>query len=92
MLEEPHTLNTIRDQIEKMSKFNQIEILRILNKNNVTINENKNGIHVNLSKLSDTIVNELLVYIKYVNTQENYLTNIEKEKEKYIDLFNKEKV
>ena len=36
-------LNYIREQIESMSKFNQIEILRILTKNkHVIINENKN--------------------------------------------------
>ena len=77
-------LNTIREQIENMSKFNQIEVLRILTKNkDVIINENKYGIHINLSELSLDIINELLVYIKYVNTQELYLNNVEKEKENY---------
>ena len=38
-------LNTIREKIESMSKFNQIEVLRILSKRkNVTLNENKYGI------------------------------------------------
>jgi hypothetical protein len=81
-------LNYIREQIENMSKFNQIEILRILTKNkNVIINENKYGIHINLSELGDSILNELMVYIKYVNTQEIYLNNAEKEKEKYKNTF-----
>ena len=41
-------LNYIREQIEQMSKFNQIEVLKILTKNkNVIINENKYGIHIN---------------------------------------------
>jgi len=77
-------LNYLREQIENMSKFNQIEILRILTKTkNVIINENKYGIHINLSELNSSILNELMVYIKYVNTQEIYLNNAEKEKEKY---------
>jgi hypothetical protein len=77
-------LNQIREQIESMTKFNQIEILRILTKNNkTTINENKYGIHINLSELDGEILNDLLVYIKYVNTQEIYLNNVEQEKEKY---------
>lgn len=81
-------LNYIREQIENMSKFNQIEILRILTKNkNVIINENKYGIHINLSELEDSMLNELMVYIKYVNTQEIYLNNVEKEKEKYKNTF-----
>jgi hypothetical protein len=75
-------LNYIREQIEQMSKFNQIEVLKILTKNkNAIINENKYGIHVNLREIDDEILNNLVVYIKYVTTQETYLNNIEKEKE-----------
>ena len=81
-------LNNIREQIENMSKFNQIEVLRILTKNkDVMINENKYGIHINLSELNNDVLNELLVYIKYVNTQELYLNNAEQEKEKYKNTF-----
>jgi hypothetical protein len=81
-------LNNIREQIENMSKFNQIEVLRILtNYKDVIINENKYGIHINLSELSSKIINDLLMYIKYVNNQELYLNNAEKEKEKYKNTF-----
>jgi hypothetical protein len=81
-------LNGIREQIEHMSKFNQIEILRILTKSkDVTLNENKYGIHINLTDLSTEILNELILYIKYVNTQEIYLNDVEQEKEKYKNSF-----
>ena len=81
-------LNYIREQIESMSKFNQIEILRLLTKHtDITINENRYGIHINLSDLDNSILDELSKYIKYVNTQENYLNNIEKEKETYKNTF-----
>ena len=81
-------INTMREQIENMSKFNQIEILRLLTKNkDVIINENKYGIHINLTELSTVMLDELMVYIKYVNTQEIYLNNAEKEKEKYKNTF-----
>ena len=77
-------LNRIRESIENMSKFNQIEVLRILTKHNeVIINENKYGIHINLSELDKSILDELLVYIKYVNTQEIELNNVEKQKQDY---------
>lgn len=79
--------NSIRDKIETMSKFNQIEILRILTKRNVTINENKYGIHINLSELDDVILDDLLAYIKYVNTQEVELNNIEQQKQSYKDIY-----
>ena len=77
-------INSIRESIENMSKFNQIEILRILTRHKeVHINENKYGVHINLSELSNTILDELLVYADYVSTQELELNNIEKQKETY---------
>jgi hypothetical protein len=77
-------LNYIRDSIENMNKFNQIEVLRILNNHkDVTINENKYGIHINLSELKKDILDEISSYIKYVNTQEVTLHQVEKEKEEY---------
>jgi NTP pyrophosphatase (non-canonical NTP hydrolase) len=77
-------LNYIRDAVENMNKFNQIEVLRILNNHkDVTINENKYGIHINLSDLKKELLDELNVYIKYVNTQEVALHQVEKEKETY---------
>jgi len=71
-------LNYIRDNIENMNKFNQIEVLRILSKHdNITLNENKYGVHVNLSELKKEYIDELNVYIKYVNTQEITLNTFE---------------
>lgn len=76
-------LNNIREQIENMSKFNQVEILKLLKKYNVIINENNYGIHINLTELDKTILDELSKYIQYVNAQEVYLNTIEQEKETY---------
>jgi hypothetical protein len=77
-------LNYIRETIENMNKFNQVEILRILNKyDTVTLNENKYGIHINLTELKKEIIDELNIYIKYVNTQEQALNTIEQQKEDY---------
>ena len=77
-------LNYIRETIENMNKFNQVEVLRILSKHtNVTLNENKYGIHINLTELDTEIIKELNVYIKYVNTQEVTLNSIEQKKEDY---------
>jgi hypothetical protein len=81
-------VNSIRESIEIMTKFNQIEILRIITKyKNITINENKNGIYLNLSEFSNNILDELIVYINYVTTQENELTNIENQKENYKNIY-----
>lgn len=77
-------LNYIRETIENMNKFNQIEVLRLLSKHNeVMLNENKYGIHINLSELPADILNKINGYIKYVNTQEQTLNSIEQQKEDY---------
>lgn len=78
-------LNYLRESIENMNKFNQIEVLRILSNHtkDVTLNENKHGVHINLSELKDQILDELDFYIKYVNTQETTLSQDEKQKEDY---------
>jgi len=81
-------LNNIRDKIDGMSKFNQIEILRILKiHNSVIINENKYGIHINLSELNKNIIDELNVYINYVNKQELELSQAEQQKENYKNIY-----
>jgi hypothetical protein len=81
-------LNYVRDSIENMNKFNQIEILRILNNHkDVTLNENKYGVHVNLSELTTDILDELVSYIKYVNTQEVTLNKVEQQKEEFKNIY-----
>jgi hypothetical protein len=80
-------LNYIREVIETMNKFNQVEILRILHKNNITLNENRYGVHINLSELKKEIIDELQIYINYVNTQEITLHNVEKQKETFKSIY-----
>jgi len=81
-------LNSIRDKLEEMSKFNQIEVLRILSKyKEVTLNENKYGVHINLTDLNEEIVEELKKYINYVNTQENTLDQVEQQKESFKNIY-----
>jgi hypothetical protein len=77
-------LNLMRDQIEKMSKYNQVEVLRILSQNkNVVLNENKYGIHVNLTDLDEEIIEQLVTYVNYINVQEMSLKEDEKQKEDF---------
>jgi len=81
-------LNNIRKLIEQMSKFNQIEILRIFCKYpEVTVNENKYGIHINLSEIQSEIIDEIKNYIKYVNAQEAQLNNAEQEQENFKNIY-----
>jgi hypothetical protein len=81
-------LNYIRESIENMNKFNQIEVLRIFNNNkDVILNENKYGVHINLSELKKNVLDELMAYINYVNTQESNLNEFEKQKESFKNIY-----
>ena len=78
----------IRDKIENMSKYNQINILRIFKKHtDIMLNENSYGIHINLTELKRNVINELLEYIKYVYEQENTLLSIEQQKEEFKNVY-----
>jgi hypothetical protein len=82
-----YEINNIREIIEAMNKFNQVEILRILHKYDITLNENRYGIHVNLSELKKEIIDDLKMYINYVNTQEITLHQVEKQKETFKNIY-----
>jgi hypothetical protein len=78
----------IRDAIEQMTKFNQVEILRILHKDtNVVLNENKYGIHVNLTDIEESVLQKIKTYVNYVNTQELALKTDEKQKESFKNIY-----
>jgi len=81
-------LNIIREKIESMPKFNQIEVLRILSKDNkITLNENKYGVLVNMTDFEDEVIEKLKSYISYVNTQESNLNEVEVQKENFKNIY-----
>ena len=75
-------LELLCSNVESMLIFHQKEVLKILNKHKdtVTLNENKNGVLVNLTDVSDEIINEIKNYINHVNNQEKELNNDEETK------------
>jgi hypothetical protein len=74
-------LMALKDGIENMPVVHQIEILRILNAKHTQINENKNGVFVNISKLKNDLLHELYDYMTYVIKQEKQLNEIEEQKQ-----------
>ena len=71
-------------KIESMPQFNQIEILKIFSKHkDIILNENKNGIHINLTEINPVVINELNEYINYINAQELNLNIVETQKEEF---------
>ena len=80
----------IRDQVEKMAKIHQINILKIFKKYNIDFTENSNGIFVNMTILNKDILEEITSYISYVNLQQKQLNKIEQDKERYKKEFYKD--
>jgi len=75
-------LKQLKEQIEKMDKSNQIDILKILrDSNKVILNENKSGVYVNLTYCPQNIIDEIIQYLDYTNEQEKVLKKIEQEKD-----------
>ena len=73
-------LQNIKELIEDMNKCQQIEILKLLKNDSVTMSENNNGTFINLTDLSESTINKLLTYIEFVCTQQKQLLFIENEK------------
>jgi uncharacterized protein (UPF0305 family) len=86
-LVKPELLESIKNKIETMNKYHQIEILKILSKNLCKINENKSGVYVNLSFLPAQTINDLKQYIEYTEDQEESLITMEYQKEEFKNAF-----
>ena len=84
-------LNCLKESIEELSKFHQVEILKILKSDDsITINENKNGILINMTSLKDSTITQLEDYLKYVNKQEEQLNDIETQKDELSNTYFKD--
>ncbi len=76
----PEQLQNICDKLENLPKINQVEVLRIFyNSNKDLINENKYGIHINMTDVEDSTLNEMIQYLDFVSKQENELVMIEQQ-------------
>jgi hypothetical protein len=84
-------LTQLRDSIDKLSKTNHIEILRILTSESEDINENQYGVHINLSELPPDTINKICLYVQYVKSQEKEFGVFEELKDQYkTNFFNEE--
>jgi len=86
-----NNLKAVKENIEKMSKHHQIEILRILTHlDSVCINENSNGTFINLTEQTNEVILCLNKYIKYVQEQQQQFNIIEDKKEQIQESFFKD--
>lgn len=86
-------LEEMKKKIESLEKHHHLQILRIIKNSpiNHTLSENKNGVFVNLTVLSEDVINEIKIYLDYLNEQENLLTDLETKKEDVKNTFFLEK-
>ena len=81
-------LMSIKTSIEDMNKFHQVKVLELLIANKgLTINENKNGVFINLSDLDEEMLNKLKQYVTYVDEQERELSKQEEKKNQFKETF-----
>lgn len=73
----------LRDTIQNMDPIHQVNILKIIKKNQVDFTENSNGIFINMSLLDETTINEMTKFVKYVSLQEKQLDSVEDIKAQY---------
>jgi hypothetical protein len=81
-------LTMMKDKIEKMQPNYHIEIARILIKEyQISYDENKNGIFINLSHLSQEVIDKMIQFMEYVDLKEKQLEIDEKEKHELKDAY-----
>ena len=67
-------LKEIRDTITELDVCEQSEVLKIVEKNNIKFTENKNGVFINMNKLSDKAIEDIELFLQYINN--NYKKNL----------------
>jgi hypothetical protein len=85
----------LKNKIEKMEDIHQLHIGSILRQNpDIKLNSNKSGILVNLTTISENILEEIQKYVDYVIEQEKTLSLVENKtedlKQQYISILNSE--
>lgn len=80
-------LLSIKNQLEQLTIKQQEEILKLLNKLNISYSENNNGIFFNLSNLNNDQLKELEQYIEYTKDQEKTLQKIENVKDELTKVY-----
>ena len=82
-----NSLKDLKDKIESISLFHQAKILNIFYENNIPVNENKNGVFINLTYVDSSILDKVYKYLIYVNKQEEQLNELEEQKQKIATSF-----
>ena len=64
-------LKELREKIKQLEICENIEILKIIIKNDIKFTENSNGIFVNMNKLDDNTLDEFKSFLSFINNNLN---------------------
>ena len=67
-------IEKLKKDIEQMPKVNHVEVLRMFKQNKIQLNENQNGVFINMTELDDAIIEKLQQYVEYVISQHKELS------------------
>lgn len=85
-------LEQLKNDIESLNKFHQVEILKIFSKNLCKLNENKNGIFINMSFLPSEVIEELDKYLEYIKEQTEAIQTVEYQKEEFKNILDQDEI
>jgi hypothetical protein len=80
-------LQKIKDKIEAYPKNYQVEIGKLLLEHKINLNENQNGMFVNLSQLPEDILDKIVAFMNYADAQEMTLNTVEHTKDGLKDIY-----
>lgn len=81
-------LQNLKTTIETLNHTYHKQLFNVFNKNNILFSENRNGIFINISNLSEDVINQVEKHIEYITKQEQQLKDMENKKIKYENLLN----
>ena len=64
-------LKELREKIKGLEICENIEILKIIIKNDIKFTENSNGIFVNMNKLDDKTLHDIKSFLSFINNNLN---------------------
>jgi DNA repair ATPase RecN len=83
-------LKQLRQKIDNVDEFHHSKIFEIIKKNEVNYSKNKNGIFVNMNKMTEKTLKDIDDYLIYINKQEKTFSDVENIKKEFKrDFFDK---
>jgi len=64
-------LKKLKEKIDTLEMCEHVELFKIFIKNNIKYTENSNGIFINMNKLSDNCLQDINIFLDFINKNLN---------------------